>query len=92
MRYRPAIAPLVADRIRHLPPELKRAVKEAIRSIALDPHRGEALERELAGCLKYRVRRYRIVYRIDRGARVVRILAIGHRRTIYEEAAERLRR
>lgn len=92
MTYRPAFAPWVADRVRHLPPDIKRAVKEAIRALALAPERGDALERELEGCLKYKVRRYRIVYRVDRDARTVHILAMGHRRTIYEEAAERLRR
>ena len=88
MKYRLAIAPAVAEAIRHLPPDVKRAIKEALRAIAADPARGTALLRELEGCMKYRVRRYRIVYRVDRAARKVAILAVGHRRTIYDEAVE----
>jgi mRNA-degrading endonuclease RelE of RelBE toxin-antitoxin system len=86
--YRLAIAPAVAERIRHLPPDVKRAIKAAIRAIAADPACGTALLRELESCMKYRVRRYRIVYRVDRTARVVAVLAVGHRHTIYDEAVE----
>ena len=91
MKYRAAIAPLVADRVRHFPPDVKRSVKEAIREICADPQCGVALQRELQGYLNYRVRRYRIVYRVNRAASTVNVLAIGHRRTIYEEVAEKIR-
>ncbi|MGH9578595.1 MAG: type II toxin-antitoxin system RelE family toxin [Terriglobales bacterium] len=86
MKYRLAVAAAAAERIRHLPPDVKRAIKEAIRAIAGDPRCGTPLLRELEGCMKYRVRRYRIVYRVDRAARTVAVLAVGHRRTIYDEA------
>lgn len=89
--YRPAIPPQVAERIRHLPPDLKRGVREAIRAICLDPGCGEPLKRDLKGYLKYGVRRFRIVYRVDRGARKVAIAAVGHRRVIYEEVAIAIR-
>ena len=89
--YRTDIRSAVADAIRSLPPAVKRSVKEAIRRIAMDPWAGDPLHRELDGRFKYRVRRYRIVYRIDRKARVVHILAVGHRRNIYEQLAEQLR-
>jgi mRNA interferase RelE/StbE len=89
--YRALIAPAVAERIRGLPPELKRAVREAIRAIGTDPRRGERLQRELEGYLKFKVRRYRIVYRVDPQSRTVAIVALGHRRTVYEEAADRMR-
>jgi len=89
--YRPVIAPAVAERIRRLPPELKRAVREAIRAVGTDPRRGEPLRRELEGYLKFKVRRYRIVYRVDRESRTVSIVALGHRRTVYEETADRMR-
>ena len=90
--FRPDIPPSVAEVIRHLSPELKRSVKHAIRAISADPHCGDSLQRELADYWKYRVRRFRIVYSIDRAGRVIRIVAVGPRRTIYEEVAEQLRR
>jgi mRNA interferase RelE/StbE len=88
--YRPDIPPHVAQSIRHLPPELKRSVKEALRSLSSNPFSGEPLLRELAGLWKYKVRRFRLIYEVDRKARLIRIFALGHRREVYEELAERL--
>ena len=85
------ISPAAAVTIRHLPPSLKRGVKQAIRALAADPNCGEPLQRELAKYRKFKVRRFRIVYAIDRGRRTVRIVAVGPRSTIYEEIAARLR-
>jgi mRNA interferase RelE/StbE len=90
--YRPDIPPHVAEVIRHLPPEVKRGVKGALRALARDPSLGAPLLRELEGLWKYRVSRFRVVYAIDRRQRVLRILAVGHRRRIYEEAARLARR
>jgi len=90
--FRPDIPPHVSEVIRHLPPDLKRSVKQALRALSLDPFSGEPLLRELEGLRKYRVRRFRIVYALDRGCRIIRIFAVGHRREIYEELAAQLRR
>ncbi|MGQ0547307.1 MAG: type II toxin-antitoxin system RelE/ParE family toxin [Betaproteobacteria bacterium] len=87
--YRPDIRTGVAVVIRHLPPELKRAVRSAIRLICQHPTVGEPLHGKLEGRLKYRVRRYRIIYRADSARRIIHIIAIGHRRSIYEELAAR---
>jgi mRNA interferase RelE/StbE len=90
--YRPDIPPHVADVIRGLPPEVKRGVKAAIRALSGEPAAGEPLQRELEGLWKYRVKRFRVVYAVDRQRRVLQIMAIGHRRLVYEELAERVRR
>lgn len=89
--YRPDIPPHVAEIVRHLPPELKRGIKEALRSLSADPFAGAPLIGELTGLWRIKVRRFRIVYELDRKGRVLRIFAIGHRREVYEEAADRLR-
>ena len=89
---RPDIPPHVAEVIRHLPPDLKRSIKQALRALCSDPIFGEPLLRELAGLRKYRVRRFRIVYGIDRERRLLRIFAVGHRREIYEQVADQLHR
>lgn len=85
--YRLDIPPHVAAIIRHLPPDLKRSIKGAVQALGRDPALGEPLLRELEGLWKYRVRRFRIVYSVDPATRVVRIFAVGHRRTIYETVA-----
>src|SRR5688572_4394037 len=90
--YRPAIPPHIAEIIRHLPPELKRSVKLALRSLSADPLLGAPLMRELSGLRKFRVRRYRIVYELDRKEKIMRIFAIGHRSNLYEELADQMRR
>jgi mRNA interferase RelE/StbE len=90
--FRPDIPPHVAVVIRSLHPDLKRSIKSAVRAIAVDPECGKPLLRELDGLWKYRVRRYRIVYAVDRKTRVIRLMAVGHRRHVYEELTARLRR
>jgi len=56
-----------------------------------NPFSGEPLLRELTGLWKYKVRRFRLIYEVDRKARLIRILALGHRREVYEELTDRLR-
>ena len=90
--FRPVIPPHVADVIRSLDPDLKLAIKSAIRAIDSDPECGEPLLRELHGLWKYRVRRFRTVYAVDRKARTIRLMAVGHRRSIYEELSAQLKR
>jgi len=88
--FQPVIPPHVAEVIRSLHPDLKRSIKEALRAIASDSKCGEPLRRELEGLWKFRVRRFRIVYAIDRKTRTIRLMAVGHRRHIYEEVAAQL--
>jgi len=90
--YRPDIPPHVAEVIRHLPPDVKRGVKAAVRALSDNPAVGEPLQRELEGLLKYRVKRFRVVYAVDRQRRLIRIVAVGHRRVVYEELADLVRR
>jgi len=90
--YRPDIPPHVAEIIRHLPPDVKRSIKQALRSLSTDPFSGAPLMRDLSGLWKFKVRRFRIIYELDRKARIIRIFAIGHRREVYEELADRLRK
>jgi mRNA interferase RelE/StbE len=89
--WRIDLPPHVAEVVRHLPPEVKRGVKGALRAVAAHPAMGEPLRGELEGLWKFRVRRYRIVYAPDRRARAVRVFAVGHRHGIYEAVAHLLR-
>jgi mRNA interferase RelE/StbE len=90
--FRPDIPPHVAAVIRTLHPDLKQLIKSAIRAIAADPECGEPLKRELDGLRKYRVRRFRVVYAVDHKRRVIRLMAVGHRRSVYEALTERILR
>ena len=90
-RFTLDIPPDVSDVIRRLPPDLKRGVRAALRALSANPHEGVPLVAELEGKWRYRVRRYRIVYEIDSRARALRVVAVAHRRLIYEQLAARLR-
>ncbi len=86
------IPPHVADVLRHLPPDIKRPVKAALRAIGADPSIGAPLDRELKGLWRFRVRRFRIAYSVDRSHRIVRVMAVAHRRQIYDDLAQIVRR
>jgi len=89
--YRLDVPPHIAKIVRQLPPDLKRGIRQAFRSLSADPFAGTPLIGELSRLWRTKVRRFRIVYELDRRTRVIRIFAIGHRRAIYEEVADRLR-
>lgn len=78
LRYTPA----AAESIRHLHPDIKRAVREAVRALSIDPLRGRALALDLAGFRSLRVSRYRVIYRSQ--DRVLEVHLVGPRKDIYE--------
>jgi mRNA interferase RelE/StbE len=82
----------VADVTPSLHPDLKQLIKSAIRAIAANPECGEPLKRELDGLRKYRVRRFCIVYALHQKIRIIRLMAVGHRQSVYEELTERIQR
>jgi mRNA-degrading endonuclease RelE of RelBE toxin-antitoxin system len=87
-RYRIEMARAVSDLVRHLPPELKKKVKEALKSIAADPYRSKELRDELAGLRSYPVARARLIYRIESSR--IEVVAFGPRADVYERAAAEL--
>ena len=86
--HRLTIAPSAAAVIRTLHPGLKHSVRNALTALQSDPTLGAPLRNELDGLWRYRVRRYRIVYAVERSPREVRVVAVGPRRTVYEDLME----
>ena len=81
----------IARRVRGLHPDIKRKVRRALQTVLEAPLAGKPLKEELEGLRSYRLGRLRIVYRLaDDGN--VEIIAVGPRRTIYEETFRRVRR
>jgi mRNA interferase RelE/StbE len=70
--------------IRTMHPQLKRKVRAALQSIQSDPPLGKAIKDELAGLRSFRIGRIRVIYREERGS-YIDIVAVGPRRSIYEE-------
>lgn len=78
--------------ITHMAPVQKRRIKEALRTIAGNPLGGKALQDELEGFYSYRVTGLRIVYSIHPTQKLVQVITIGPRRTIYQELEQLLSR
>ncbi|MCZ6452204.1 MAG: type II toxin-antitoxin system RelE/ParE family toxin [Deltaproteobacteria bacterium] len=76
--------------IRQLHPNLKRKVRSALTDILEDPACGKPLKKELEGYRSLRIGWYRIIYRPIGGG--TEIVAIGPRRSIYEETAYQILR
>jgi mRNA interferase RelE/StbE len=89
--YRLVYAAACRRQILRLPPVLKPLAKRAIEQLAQEPHTGKRLERELAGYLSLRAKRYRVIYRVDESSRTVEIRYVGLRRDIYEVFTEEIR-
>ena len=69
--------------IRHLHPAIKQKVRVALAEILENPDRGKTLRGELQGLRSFRVSKFRIIYRaVDK---VIEIIALGPRHSIYEE-------
>lgn len=83
--YRARYTPEAALRIRKLHPEVKCAIKEGIGEILASPLADHPLQFELSGLRSYRIRTYRIIYRLNEEEAYLEILLIGPRRTVYEE-------
>jgi mRNA interferase RelE/StbE len=81
--YKLRIPDETADFIRSIHPELKKKVKSSLKLILSDPYVGKSLKDELKGLKSFRVSRFRIIYRIS-STRMIDIVAVGPRRTIYE--------
>lgn len=71
--------------VSHMAPARKHKIKQSLRTIAQDPSAGKMLRENLAGLQSYRVGPVRIIYSVDSSKKTVHIVAIGPRRTIYEE-------
>ena len=79
-RYTPECARLIAK----LPPEIKRLVRATVDTLLETPEIGTELTGELDGYCSYRVRRHRIIYRVNEEDSCIDVYHVGHRRDVYE--------
>jgi mRNA interferase RelE/StbE len=73
----------VRDLIRRLHPDIKSKVRMALAEITENPCCGKSLRGELQGMRSFRVNKFRIIY--HPAAQVIEVIALGPRRSIYEE-------
>jgi mRNA-degrading endonuclease RelE of RelBE toxin-antitoxin system len=77
--------------IRGCHPQLKRKIRAGLRHIMAEPESGKWLKDELEGMQSYRISRFRIIYRRS-SQKIIDIVAIGPRKTIYEETYRIIRK
>jgi mRNA interferase RelE/StbE len=81
-----------ADLLRTLHPDLKRKVKAALQTVLNDPLSGKVLKDELEGLQSFKVGKFRVIYKIVKDKGIIEVVAIGPRKTIYEETFRFLKR
>jgi mRNA interferase RelE/StbE len=90
--YRLKVPDGIVGLLRNLHPVIKSQVKVGLKAIVDDPYSGKALRDNLQGLRSYRVKKYRIIYRIVPGKKYLEIIAVGPRRNIYEQTFKLLSR
>lgn len=88
--YKLKIPNHLIELIRGLHPHIKKKVRFSLEKVVNCPYTGKALKEELAGFYSYRIGNFRIIYRISEH-KVIELVAIGPRRTIYEETLKIIR-
>lgn len=85
MTYRIEVAPAVVRQMRRLDPPARRRIQAAIELLAEHP-RPRGARKLVGGDGEWRVRTgdYRIVYGIHDDVLLVLVVAVGHRRDIYQ--------
>jgi mRNA interferase RelE/StbE len=76
--------------IRSLHPALKKRIHNSLDQIRLQPGEGKPFQRELEGYRSFRIGRFRIIYRVM--VKEIEIVAVGPRRTIYEETTRLMKK
>ena len=74
----------IVSLIRDMHPDLKKKVRAAFDEILNDPFCGKTLKDELAGLRSFRIKRFRIIYKVS-SKKEISIVALGPRKYIYEE-------
>ena len=81
----------IVSLIRGMHPLLKKRVQAALNEISHDPYCGKALKEELAELRSYRIKRFRIIYKVST-KKQISLVALGPRKYIYEETFRIIRK
>ena len=85
--FRVSLTPEVQQDIKHLDPSLQLRILDKLVWLGQNARflRHQSLQgQEWAGCFKYRVGDYRIMYTMNQSAEELIVLKVGHRRDVYE--------
>lgn len=91
MSWRVDYTQTAAKAIRKLDPGTRAQVRAAIGRLVENPNRGKPLQLTLKGLRSWRTSEWRIVYRASNARLEILIVAVGHRREIYDRLRDRLK-
>jgi mRNA-degrading endonuclease RelE of RelBE toxin-antitoxin system len=77
-----------AEMFGRLHPEARKNIKTGLKGLNENPHLGKPLQNELALFRSLKLKRFRVVCRIDDANTRVVVYVIGHRKDIYEVILE----
>ncbi|MBC7090499.1 MAG: type II toxin-antitoxin system RelE/ParE family toxin [Nitrososphaeria archaeon] len=83
MPYKAALTKSFLRELRKLPEDVRTRVLRAVDEILANPFSGLRLQGELEGRWRWRVGKYRIIYRVEPTSQTVILLDVGLRKTIY---------
>ena len=85
MTYTVHLSPAAARQLRKIDPPARRRLQAAIELLSQDPG-PQGAKKLVGGDGEWRVRTgdYRVVYDIDDGILLILVIAVGHRREIYQ--------
>ena len=93
LNYRVRRSDQAAAQIRALSPRPRRLFNDAVRELARDPRGGNAKKLNRYETLwRFLIGGWRIIFSVDVEARIVTILRIGRRRTVYDDLDDLERR
>lgn len=82
--YRIKLTPAANQMFNQLHPIIKKQLKPELKELCKNQYLGKELHDELYNLRSLKIKRYRAIYQINSQNQEVIILAIGHRRDIYE--------
>jgi mRNA interferase RelE/StbE len=83
-RYRAQYTHEAVRVIRALHPQIKPLIRQAVDELLRKPFSGHELQFELKGFRSRKVKRYRIVYKVDEERSIIEVYYVGHRRDVYD--------
>ncbi|MBK8293647.1 MAG: type II toxin-antitoxin system RelE/ParE family toxin [Solirubrobacterales bacterium] len=83
-KYRIELRPAAVRSLRKLDPPVRRRIQGAIALLAEDPRPPSARTLKGRPGMRVRVGDYRIIYTVEDDVLLVVVVALGHRREIYE--------
>jgi len=82
--YKLRVASKAEKEIKKISHPHQKAIILILAEIKEEPFSGKPLVRELTGRFSFRVGVYRIIYKVNKQDKIIDILTVGHRATVYD--------